>query len=77
MREKRWSIFVRVCFFEGSRNRGSVAKLENRGSLISVEASAEATPLGVFCLGIVCCRGSVDQGVEIQNHFLSAKAVWF
>lgn len=41
-----------MCFLEGRRKRGSVEKLENRGSLISV-AAAEAAPLGAFCLGIV------------------------
>lgn len=44
---------VRVCFFEGNRNRGSVVKFENRESLIEFDASAAAAPLGAFCFGIL------------------------
>ena len=47
---KRLSILVRLVFFEGRRNRGSVVKFEKRGSLIWLEAEA---PLGAFCLGIL------------------------
>jgi len=52
MREKRLSTFVRVCFLDGRRNRGSVVKLENRASLVPEGAAAEAEPLIVFCLTI-------------------------
>jgi hypothetical protein len=61
MREKRLSILVRLVFFDGRRNRGSVVKLENRGSLISVEAAA----LGAFCLGIMAVLG-VEKGRQIM-----------
>jgi hypothetical protein len=47
MREKRLSMAVRVCFFEGNRNRGSVAKLLKRASPLS----APAAVFPGFCLG--------------------------
>ena len=56
MREKRLSTLVRFCFLDGKRNRGSVVKLENRASLASDGAAAEAEPLVVFCLTIASYR---------------------
>jgi hypothetical protein len=65
MREKRLSIFVLVCFLEGSRNRGSVVKDVNRGSgseACEADEAAAAEPLGFFCLAIAIFR---DWRIEI------------
>jgi len=53
MREKRLSIFVRVCFFEGRRKRGSVVKAAKRGSVIVSSEAAALAPLEDFCLTIL------------------------
>jgi hypothetical protein len=67
MREKRLSTFVFVFFFEGRRYRGSVAKLENRGSLIEFEGAADAAPLGAFCFGILVVKKVEVGAFESQS----------
>jgi hypothetical protein len=71
MREKRLSIFVRVCFFEGNRNRGSVVKLENRASSMDVEGSTEDAPLDAFCFGILMgCWKLCSREVKSLQQFV-------
>lgn len=73
MREKRLSILVRVCFLEGRRKRGSVAKAAKRGSVIVSLGAEDLAPLaplevlGFTILGDVGGNGGLGIVVLVRR----------